>query len=424
MKTSKIVGIFWVIATMLAVSADAQIRINIPRLPKASPTPEAKPAATPSSSAPRATEQPGNDRMAPTSTEPVKSIGPTELPAYMTKPVGTDKPFVLKETMSIRADTNQRFWKMPNESNFTSWVPQISFRIRYESGMRTRLVAEYFNADGTSWYSEPLGEQQYDSPTKTVEIFSRRDDAKFAKASNLGGVFGVKITDTRDGAVLFEGKFKVTKIKAGNAIPMFKNTYEFVVDNDSILPVGFIHLDYKRDNMTPMFVLGFWTKGEFRGDSLEARLYRNGQQVLTTDEMGEIMTSSSRFPNDVEVRKSNTFEYKEVSWYGFRYAAHESSRNLYPNAIFINDSDGDYVFKLFYNGTQIREAAFAVKGGVIVDTGIAKGAGLSPHKNVIQMQVMGEVEDLKPGQLDAAFANNPVPGIGIIVKGIKRDKIK
>lgn len=429
-KNLWIVFVVFLLNISMASEVEAQIRIRIPSLPKAAPSPAATPSPAPTSKSEGVVRPTGTVDQSPTEAkqttpdQPRTPVGQMELPAYMTKPVGTDKPFVLRETFSIRADTNQRFWKLPNESNYTSWVPQISFRIRYESNMRTRLVAEYFNPDGSSWYSEPLADQQFDSSMKSVEIYSRRDDAKFAKASNMGGVYGIKITDTRDGSVLFEGKFKVTKIKAGNAIPMFKNTYEFVVDNEGVLPVGFIHLDYKRDNLTPMLILGFWTKGEFRGDSLEGRLYRNGQQILTTDEMGEIMTPSTRFPNDVEVRKTNTFEYKEVAWYGFRYAAHESSRRSYPNATFINDSDGDYVFKLFYNGTQIREAAFVVKGGIIVDTGYGKAGGLSPFKNVIQMTVMGDVETLNPGTLEGNFYSNPVPGIGIVVKGIKRDKTK
>src|SRR2546423_350574 len=42
---------------------------------------------------------------------------------YATRFTPTDTPLFLAETLEIRTDTQDYYWKLPKESNYTSWTP-------------------------------------------------------------------------------------------------------------------------------------------------------------------------------------------------------------------------------------------------------------------------------------------------------------
>ena len=194
---------------------------------------------------------------------------------------------MLKTTLDIRCDTEARYWKMPGESNYTSWVPQVRFDVLYSGATKLRLMAEYFTPDGKPWTSETLKLNTANGQHQTQEMITDRVGDRFTnRSTNAVGTFGVKITDTRDGKVLFQGKFKVGKFKYGPDIPMFKNQYDFFVEQDWNMPIGYVWLDSSTDKHGLLPTFSVWIKGENRLDDLEARLFYNGQQIATTDDMG------------------------------------------------------------------------------------------------------------------------------------------
>jgi hypothetical protein len=324
----------------------------------------------------------------------------------------SDTPQLLKTTLDIRCDTENHYWKLPAESNYTSWIPQLKFKVRYAGAAKLRIMAEYFTPDGKSWYTETLGTNMSNLADKTVDINTERVSGRFeGKATIATGLFGVKITDTRDGSVLFQGKFKVGKFKYGPNIPMFKNQNDFFVDQDWNLPVGYVFLDWGRDRNAPPPTVSMWIKGETRLDDLEARLFYNGQQIATTDDMGAATSVQQRYPNSLENKETHRWELYDFEWYKYKYAATAQGRKMFPQAKFMNDMDGTYTVKVFHKAVQIRELSFNVSGGSLSDNGVASGNGFTDNKVLVPVKVMGDKDKWSSATWKAdAFYSNPLTG--------------
>ncbi len=376
------------IVLVLTSAAAAQI-IKLPKLgPKASPSP----ASTPTIGTNKGPILPTNNGSA----QP---------------PQATDKPALLKTSLDIRCDTEARYWKMPGESNYTSWIPQVRFKVLYAGTVKLRLNAEYFTPDGKPWFTETLKQDRLDGVAKTVEIITDRVSGRFEGKSTIAtGLFGVKIVDSGDGSVLFQGKFKVGKFKWGPAIPMFKNQHDFFVDQDWNLPIGYAWLNWKDKNAPPPTV-SMWIKGETRLDDLEARLFYNGEQIATTDDMGAAQSVQQRYPNSLENKETHRWELFDFEWYKWKYAATPTGRNMYRQARFMNEMDGQYTVKVFHKGVQIREAAFTVSGGNFSDNGVAANNNFNDGKAIIAVKVMGDKDKWNSATWKAdAFYANPLTG--------------
>ncbi|MEQ1642310.1 MAG: hypothetical protein ABL959_02565 [Pyrinomonadaceae bacterium] len=372
--------------------ASGQI-IKLPKIgPKATPAPSSSPSVGPV----QAPSNPGN------------MGGPT---GSAQPPAATDKPQLLRTTLDVRCDTEARYWKMPGESNYTSWIPQVKFKVLYTGAEKLRLMAEYFTPDGKSWYTETLKTDRMSAVERSVEIITDRVMGRFEGKSTIAtGLFGVKITDSKDGSVLFQGKFKVGKFKTGPNIPMFKNQHDFFVDQDWNLPVGYVWLNWKDKNAPPPTV-SMWIKGETRLDDLEARLFYKGEPIATTDDMGAASSVQQRYPNSLENKETHRWELFDFEWYKYKYASTSTGRNMFKQARFMNDMDGDYTVKVFHKGVQIREASFRVTGGNIADNGIASGSGFPDGKVIIPVKVMGDKDKWTPTTAKAdAFYANPLNG--------------
>lgn len=333
-------------------------------------------------------------------------------PATAQPPAAGDSPQILKTTLDVRCDTENHYWKLPNESNYTSWIPQLKFKVRYAGATKLRLMAEYFTPDGKSWYTETLSTNMSNGADKTVDLNTDRVSGRFEGKSTIAtGLFGVKITDTRDGSVLFQGKFKVGKFKYGPNIPMFKNQNDFFVDQDWNLPVGYVWLDWGRDKNAPPPTVSMWIKGETRLDDLEARLFYNGQQIATTDDMGAATSVQQRYPNSLENKDTHRWELFDFEWYKYKYAANAQGRKMFPQAKFMNDMDGTYTVKVFHKAVQIREVSFTVSGGTLADNGVASSNNFADNKVIVPVKITGDKDKWSSATWKAdAFYANPLTG--------------
>ncbi len=376
-----------------AISVSGQIF----KLPQIGPKPTPKPVSTPTMGGPVQTPNNSGNNNGPSNAQP---------------PTATDNPVLLKTTLDVRCDTENRYWKMPTESNYTSWIPQLKFKVRYVGATKLRLMAEYFTPDGKPWFSETLITNMSSSSEKTVDIMTDRVSGGFEGKSTIAtGLFGVKITDSRDGSVLFQGKFKVGKFKHGPNIPMFKNQNDFFVDQDWNMPIGYVWLDWSREKNAPAPTVSMWIKGETRLDDLEARLFYNGEQIATTDEMGAATSSQQRYPNSLENKETHRWELFNFEWYKFKYAATAQGRNMFRQARFMNGSDGEYTVKVFHKAVQIREVSFSVSGGMFTDNGVASGNGFADNKVIVPVKIMGTKDKWSSTTWKSdAFYSNPLTG--------------
>lgn len=336
---------------------------------------------------------------------------------YEWRPQATETPVLMRTTLDIRADLSNNYWKVPKESNYTSWIPEVKFKVFYKGNTRLRLQAEYFLPDGKTWYSETLEQGMTDNQNQTVEIYSNRLSDKFnGKATDAIGTYGIKITDTRDNSVLFQGKFKVNKFKYGPNTPMFKNQHCFYVEQDWNIPIGYVWLDYGGGGNSngALPTVSVWVKGENRPGDFEARFFYNGEQIATTDNRGHVRNNESRRPNVFENKELTYFQRWDFAWYGIVYVDADRNRQTFRQAKIFNDMDGECVVKIFQKGEQIREVKFNVSGGKIVDNGIAKQNNLGDHKTIIPVKVLSTTEKWNANAWKTdAFYGNPLTGFGL-----------
>lgn len=367
-------------------------KIPKPNQPKPQPTPSAQP--TPSEDATPA-ERPGQPDTRATTKPTAAAATGGEVFAKQPQPTGTLQ--FLVETLEIRTDTQDYYWKLPKESNYTSWTPSLRFNALYGGSMRLRLKADYFMPDGQLWFSESLEQRgNGDAITKTISVVSEAvPDKDKDKALTTGGTFGVKITDTRNSETIFQGKFKVAKFKPPTADARFKNLFGFYVEHDWSLPVGHADLEWsERVTATPR--IRMWFKGGINTEDLEARLFHNGQQIATTDDGGQVGSVERRFPKGDGYNPALIWNLYEFDWRRkIQFIADPQARDYTSNKdlVYINQMPGEYTVKVFYKGgDQIRETKFSIADGNFADNGIAKQSKLSTNKVILPVKVMGTAD--------------------------------
>ncbi|MBS1795714.1 MAG: hypothetical protein JSS81_17800 [Acidobacteria bacterium] len=387
----------------LAPAIFAQITIKLPKVNQPKPTPT--PAATPTRPTTLNNPTSGNSNNNPTSGSTMSGAADFPKP-----PVATDQPVFLKNTLDVRVDTDERYWKMPQESNYTSWIPQVRFRVFYSGPPTLSYKVEYFDAAGKPWFTENVKQTARENSLNLTEISSDRPVGRFdGKATIATGTHGVKITNAANGETVFEGKFKVGKFKYGPTIAMFKNTYSFYVEQDWNLPIGYVWLASRQDWANPFLVTSMWIKGDLRLDDLEAKLFYNGAEIATTKDMGEIFAGQTRFPNHNEDKNLAQWTQYDFGWYKIRVNFGNSGKK-YPQAKFLNQLPGDFVVKVFHKGVQVRETSFSVGANGFVDNGVAGRNKLGDDKIIVPVRIMGAEKYNAAAWKTDAFYGNPLTG--------------
>src|SRR4030095_7775096 len=143
----------------------------------------------------------------------------------------TDAAVLLKSSVYVQAVAHDEYWKLPNAKNYSSWVPVTRFQTFANYDKTYNYTVEYFNPDGTSWYSEKMddtGSKHFQSPSPWGGVLDTK--------SSIGtGLYSFKITDQDTKEVIFTGKFKVGKFSTSNGRPDEKNKSDFFVDQDWLM---------------------------------------------------------------------------------------------------------------------------------------------------------------------------------------------
>jgi len=398
------------ILTVIAVSifittgnagvASAQLPGNI-KLPKVSqpkppqPTPTAGISTTEnSSSVNSASSAPG-------------SGGP-----YARKPVPPESPMLLAETLQIRTETWNYYWKAAGQSNYTSWIPRVHFYFKVRGTARVRFKAEYAMPDGQPWFSEMLEQKGGDELLSTGQMESPYGTDDDKKTLAVPGLFGIKITNIKDNSVVFQGKFKVFKFKPANTDARNKNEVDFSVDHDWLLPIGHTDVHYERADAQPY--VRMWFKGRLNTADLEARLFFDGKQLATTDEGGNVGVADRRDSKLAGNDPALNWTLIQFSWpKKILFIVTDEARNYAANKnrLYINQMPGEYTVKVFYNGEQVRETRFTIVDGNFADNGLAAQNKISTDKVFLPVKVMGTLDKWNPATAKTAgFYGNAVTG--------------
>ncbi len=386
--------VFLIILTIGLQTVSAQFPIKIPKIPKTEKPKIEQPKTEDNISTPQnqQTGQGGN---------------------YMVRPEATSVPVFMKDSLEIKTKYTSHYWKVPNQDYYTSWLPQVSFDLFFDNSTRMRYTAEWLNPDGSLWYSEPLTFGT-GSASSTVNVKSEYSTELFnTKAAVATGSYGLRILNTRSNEVIFQGKFKVNKIPLSPGDVRRKNEMLFYVDNDWSLPIGYVGFNYSGNtnwDYDPKPIVFMWFKGNLDGKLFEARLFHNNQEIATTDDGGFVNFQQKRGEDCFTNTEICQYHLWEFNWDRFIVENEQSVRERNPKATFTKDKPGEYTAKIFYSGTQVREAKFTVdQKGWIAPNEFSKQIHLTNYRVVVPVKVMGNLDKWNAAAWKTdAFYGNPL----------------
>lgn len=332
----------------------------------------------------------------------------------------TNVPVLLKPSIYIQAMTKDEYWKMPNQK-YSSWVPVLNFSHYYNNEKSLNYTVEYFNPDGSTWYSETLKQSSRIAADDTV-LFESADAYNIGfvqKKSTAGvGVYSFKITNQDTKEVLYQGKFKVSKFSRANRADE-KNKAGFYVEHDWLLPFGMLGFHHSRNDLGGIMpLISFWLKGDISNSELEGRVFYQGKQVASTkdgDSSGvsdydERMADSA--PAWAPDKKWKRYQFQ---WNNLRVDNNgDFNRDYYPNAHYTDKNPGEYTVKIYRNGTQIREMNFIVGAdGKFVAPAYSSQIPLPFYRIILPVKVMGTEKWDSASWKTEAFYGNPLTGFEI-----------
>jgi hypothetical protein len=347
-KNAMLLLVLTVLLSFGTVTAAGQFKIKVPKLPKPDKPKTDQPAEPKSDGSRPKTETAAGDKQ----------------PLYGNmRPDAT--PVFLKHSVYVSTQIHDQYWKSPNERDYSSWVPLIRFDLFYNNEANLNYTVEYYNPDGSLWYSEKL-EQGNSSADRTVLFRSPSPwgGVLDTKSTDKTGDFSFKIND-QSGQTIYQGKFKVGKYSRANR-PQEKNKNDFYVDHDWLAPfgmIGFHHSDLTIGGNPPE--ISFWLNGLITADELEGRLFYNGRQIASTRD--EIRGSGVSGYDERAPSYAPAFAHQYIwkrwqfQWGNFLVDNNGPfNRENFPKAHFMDKNPGEYTVRVFHNGAPIRETSFTV----------------------------------------------------------------
>lgn len=344
------------------------------------------------------------------------SLEEDETPAA---PVPTG-PSILKSTLVIRADRMVRYWKFPDQDNYWSWVPTGRFSVLGPINVGTKFVVDFTRPDGSLWTSvECPVDAAGPNEVRTVAIPGTSTHMDKRATTDIGTYgFKIKMANEATGAkaVLMSGKFTINKLHIGNALPAFKNQFEYYVDQDWTLPIGYVWLDWLKNPLAPPLHVNLWVKNHSEDNTkFAAYVLYNGKQIASS----KAESSSSGTINNILTSGTDDADPYYYLW-DFTFNSvrgwnTDTSGNRY-DAHFLAANPGTYEIKVLYDGSLIRTTKFTVGAdGKIVDNGVVAKNNIGGIAMIVPVQVTGTV-DGKWNPLawkTAAFYGNPLQGFTV-----------
>jgi len=324
-------------------------------------------------------------------------------------------PTLLKASLIVRANRLLRYWKAPDADNYWSWMPELSFTVMGPVNTGSAFVIDFTNEAGAPWYSVECDTPTIDA-TRWQRVSTPAITTHIDKRTTLAtGTFGFTIRMKNElsgaNATLMSGKFKVSKFHIGNNLPAFKNQFEYVVDQDWNLPIGYLYFNTPADQNMPPLVVSMWFRGELDDTKLAAYLFYNGKQIGSTKGQGGASYDSAIFANSHE---GTRWERWKFSWGTVRgWNTDTSSANNTSQIFFLAANPGEYEVKVLRDGDLARSAKFTVgPDGRLVDNGITQKNNLGGLAMVLPVRVLGTGDgawNAMTWKTDA-FYGNPLNG--------------
>ena len=343
-------------------------------------------------------------------------------PAYI---AAQDQPTIQKDSVQVEAFTLNSF---KGDFKTWSWVPQTKFRVNGPIPSGSQLYVE-FSVPGTGpWVKYDCGTQE----TATghwwqTDMCGGRDAIPESKSITYTGpvTFAIKMRNELSGGAdltLFTGKAKVSKVHSNEVGPNFVNHFDYYVDQDWNLPIGYVFLepDDVYGMKKPRLAFSIWARGEING-SFEPHLFHNGKEVGKMIYEGQPVSVPSCGSNEVEHNTTHIANGQYV-WTRMKCEfssvlawnkTDDSNDTMFGRLYLFSENAGEHEIRILYKGHLVRSLKFSVDAeGKLVDNGIGASNKLGNSRIIVPVQVLGDSD----GQWDKnawktdAFYGNPLTG--------------
>lgn len=336
-----------------------------------------------------------------------------------------DQPTIQKDSVQVEAFTLNSF---KGDFKTWSWVPQTKFRVNGPIPSGSQLYVE-FSVPGTGpWVKYDCGTQE----TTTghwwqTDMCGGRDAIPESKSITYTGpvTFAIKMRNELSGGAdltLFTGKAKVSKVHSNEVGPNFVNHFDYYVDQDWNLPIGYVFLepDDVYGMKKPRLAFSIWARGELHG-SFEPHLFHNGKEVGKMIYEGQPVSVPSCGSNEVE-HNTTHIANGEYVWTRMKCEfssvlawnkTDDSNDTMFGRLYLFSENAGEHEIRMLYKGHLVRSLKFSVDAeGKLVDNGIGASNKLGNSRIIVPVQVLGDSDgpwDKNAWKTDA-FYGNPLTG--------------
>lgn len=340
-----------------------------------------------------------------------------------TESLAQDQPTIAKDSVQVTAFTLSSY---KGDFKTWSWVPRTQFRVNGPIASGSQLHVE-FTVPGTgAWvkFDCKTGEVQKGYWWET-ECGGRDGIPEDKGITYTGPVnFAIKMRNELMGGdvTLFTGKAKVAKVHSGESGPNYVNHFDYYVDQDWNLPIGYMFLvpDSVFEWRKPRLAFSIWARGEMHG-SFEPHLFHNGKEVGKMFYQGQQVSVPSCGTNEVEHNTTHIANGQYV-WTRMKceFSAvlgwnktDDSNDTMFGRLYLFSENPGEHEIRILYKGHLVRSMKFSVDAeGKIVDNGIGTSNKLGNNRVIVPVQVLGDSDgpwDKNAWKTDA-FYGNPLTG--------------
>jgi hypothetical protein len=323
---------------------------------------------------------------------------------------------IFKTSILISATTkrNEPVW---------SWAPRIKFNVQGPLPSGAQLSVEFFQPGGRPWV-------KHDCKTPAVEAGKTGQiecgytvPTERLQAIPTTGTFTFKIVMRNELAgtndSLMEGRFEVKKFHSGPDLPSTKNNFEYYVDYDWQLPIGFVWcpLPYRSadgvpyyDDYSPLFT-SFTFKGTSFDRDLDAHLFYQGREIGNTKAHGHAVKDGGATTGQA----TSPYEYPRFRLEFTDVFGFVKDPRVHPG-FYLDKNPGEYQVKVLRNGHLARACKFTVgANGKIVDNGIASANGILGPRMVVPAEVLGDTDGTynRDAWRTEAMFGNPLHGFAL-----------
>ncbi|HKP38326.1 MAG TPA: hypothetical protein VJT71_15815 [Pyrinomonadaceae bacterium] len=345
-----------------------------------------------------------------------------------TNSMAQDQATIQKDSVQVEAFTLNSY---KGDFKTWSWIPQTKFRVNGPIPSGSQLFVEFAVPGAPAWVKYDCKTQETQKGYWWAPECGGRDSIPEEKGITYTGPvsFAIKMRNELTGGgdvTLFTGKMKVAKVHSGEAGPNFVNHFDYYVDQDWNLPIGYVFLDpndgvygWKR----PKLAFALWKRGEVHG-SFEPHLFKDGKEVGKMMYEGQPVSVPSCGTSEVEHNTTHIANGQYVwtrmkceffSVFGWN-KTDESNDTKFGRLHVLSENPGEYEMKILYKGRLVRSFKFSVTPeGKIVDNGIATNNKLGNDRVIVPVQVLGDSDgpwDKNAWKTDA-FYGNPLTGFTV-----------